>query len=101
MRGIRVVFGSLVANEDVNLVVDRGEIHALLGENGAGKSTLMRALAGLLVPAAGALCDLFLLWNLDGNAKLLGLAWLALGICYLAYLTRFFQTAPPEVEFVE
>ncbi|MCO5152064.1 MULTISPECIES: APC family permease [unclassified Shinella] len=56
---------------------------------------------GLAVPAAGALCDLFLLWNLDSHAKLLGVLWLAIGIAYLAYLTRFFQLAPPEVEFVE
>ncbi|KNY15264.1 Putrescine importer PuuP [Shinella sp. SUS2] len=56
---------------------------------------------GLAVPAAGALCDLFLLWNLDSHAKLLGVLWLAIGIAYLAYLTRFFQLTPPEVEFVE
>jgi putrescine importer len=56
---------------------------------------------GLAVPAAGAVCDLFLLWNLDGHAKLLGIVWLVIGIGYLAYLTRFFQVAPPEVEFAE
>ncbi|MGQ3214987.1 MAG: APC family permease [Shinella sp.] len=56
---------------------------------------------GLVIPAAGALCDLFLLWNLDGHAKLLGVIWLVIGLGYLAYLTRFFQLAPPEVEFQE
>jgi putrescine importer len=56
---------------------------------------------GLVVPAAGALCDLFLLWNLDGHAKLLGMIWLVIGVAYLAYLTRLFQMAPPEVEFQE
>lgn len=59
------------------------------------------ALAGLVVPALGAVCDLFLLWNLDGHAKMLGLIWLVLGVAYLAYLTKFFQAAPPEMEFAE
>ncbi|MFC3075946.1 APC family permease [Shinella pollutisoli] len=59
------------------------------------------AFVGLIVPALGAACDLFLLWNLDGHAKMLGLLWLALGVGYLAYLTKFFQAAPPEMEFAE
>jgi amino acid transporter len=58
-------------------------------------------LLGLVVPFAGAVCDLFLLWNLDSHAKLLGIVWLAVGVIYLAYLTRFFQVAPPEMEFAE
>ncbi|WMT91683.1 multiple monosaccharide ABC transporter ATP-binding protein [Pelagibacterium sp. H642] len=47
MRGITKSFPGVNALENVNLVVERGEIHALVGENGAGKSTLMKVLSGV------------------------------------------------------
>ena len=55
MQNICKTYGvtGLKANDNVNLNVERGEIHALVGENGAGKSTLMNILYGIDQPDSG------------------------------------------------
>ena len=53
MRNVRKTFGTVVANDRVNLDIYKGEILSLLGENGSGKTTLMNMLSGIYFPDEG------------------------------------------------
>ncbi len=55
LKDITKTFGSVVANENINLSIKYGEILALLGENGSGKTTLMNMLSGIYYPDAGSI----------------------------------------------
>ena len=53
LKNITKTFGNVVANKDVNLTVNRGEILSVLGENGSGKTTLMNMISGIYFPDHG------------------------------------------------
>ena len=55
IRGISKTYPGVRALQEVSFDVERGSIHAIMGENGAGKSTLMQIIAGAQRPSAGAI----------------------------------------------
>lgn len=63
-KHISKYFGKVAANDDINLIVEKGEILALLGENGSGKTTLMNILSGIYLPDEGTIL-------IDGEEKVI------------------------------
>ena len=61
LEGITKAYPGVIANNNISLTVQPGEIHAVLGENGAGKSTLMKIIYGAVQPDAGSI-------SMDGHA---------------------------------
>ena len=87
-----ISFGALVAFSAVNLAVIK---HHLIDERIRGARAIVRF--GVL-PAIGFLLTAWLWTSLSGTALVVGLIWAAIGFGYLLVLTRFFRTAPPEIE---
>jgi amino acid transporter len=84
-------FGAFTAFTFVNLSVI-AHVFRVRKESGRRVTAL-----DLVPPVIGAAVDIWLLTSLDAKALLVGIVWLAMGILYLAYLTRLFRVAPPEM----
>jgi amino acid transporter len=88
-------FGAFSAFTLVNISVI---VHFVRNRPGSGAGAI---LGWVLAPLIGAAIDFYLLLNLDGRAKLIGVIWLALGVVWLAWLTRGFREAPPQLSIDE
>ncbi|MBT1004362.1 APC family permease [Paenarthrobacter sp. DKR-5] len=88
-------FGAFIAFTMVNV----STIAHFLRQRRAGER--LPLLGYVVLPALGALVCGYLLVSLDSNAVMLGVAWLVLGVLYLAFLTRGFRKAPPEMHLDE
>jgi amino acid transporter len=88
-------FGAFLAFSLVNLSVI---FHYWIGAKQRGVRELILF---LVFPAIGLLADVWLMVSLDHLAIYLGLAWLAIGLVYLGFLTRGFSQQPPEMDFQE
>jgi rhamnose transport system ATP-binding protein len=77
LRGVSRSYGGVRAVSDVSLTVERGTVHALVGENGAGKSTLVKILTGVIQPDAGAVV-------IDGEPRRIGDPTVAYGLGIVA-----------------
>lgn len=90
-----VSFGALAAFSTVNLAVVK---HYVVDEGRRAGADLVRY---LVMPLVGFAMSVWLWTSLSGQSLRLGLIWLAVGIAYLAWLTRGFRRPPPEMDFAE
>ena len=87
LRGLCKRFGGVVATDNLNMTVTRGEIHAIIGPNGAGKTTLIHQIAGSLAPSAGSV-------HFEGHdiTRMPMHRRVALGLARSYQITNVFQT---------
>lgn len=90
-----VNFGALTGFVLVNLCVI---MHYFIKEKRRGGFDLFRY---LIAPLIGMAVCFTLWWGLDANSKILGFSWLAVGIVYLGFLTKFFRELPPDMSMQE
>jgi putrescine importer len=94
-------FGAFTAFTFVNISVVATWIRGRKAAGADRQGGARRVLADVVAPLIGAAIDIWLLAHLDGRALELGVAWLVLGIAYLAWLTRLFREPPPTMDLSE